>query len=49
MNEVLLKLKSRAYKIVREFRANQMDISLDEFAEVFRGKKNEEIDVITFF
>lgn len=49
-NEMLLKLKSRAFEIIRLFQVNQSDFSLNEFEELFRGiKKDEEIKVFDFF
>ncbi|MFB9056700.1 site-specific integrase [Mariniflexile ostreae] len=49
-NEVLLNLKARALKIIREFKLNQTDFTLEDFEEAFRGtKKQDEIYVIGFF
>lgn len=49
-NETLLELKSRALRIIREFQIKQMDFTLDEFEEIFRGiKKEQEVNVIDFF
>lgn len=49
-NEMLLKLKSRALEIIRNFQVNQTDFTLDEFEELYRGvKKEEEIVVFDFF
>ena len=49
-NEMLLKLKSRAFEIIRNFQVNQTDFTLDEFEELYRGvKKEEEIGVFDFF
>jgi len=49
-NEMLLKFKSRALEIIREFKVKQIDFTLDEFDKTFRGlKKDQEINVINFF
>ena len=49
-NELLLKFKARALKIVREIQASQNDFTLEEFEATFRGiKKNQEILVIDFY
>lgn len=49
-NEMLLKLKSRAYAIIREFQLDGNDFTLLEFESAFRGKKRgEALDVILFF
>ncbi|MBV7270144.1 site-specific integrase [Winogradskyella luteola] len=49
-NEVLLKFKSKALKIIREFQVSQSDFTLDEFEEVFRGnKRNQNLMVLDFF
>ncbi len=44
-NETLLKLKSRAYEIIREYRANELDFTLGEFENNFRGRKSNNITV----
>lgn len=49
-NEMLLKLKSRALEIIREFQIKQVDFTLNDFEELFRGvKKEREVNVIDFF
>jgi len=49
-NELLLKLKGKAYKIIRELQLNQNDFTLEEFEDEFRGfKKNQDAKVIDFF
>ena len=49
-NELLLKVKARALKIIREFQVKQSDFTLDEFEDVFRGnKKNQDLKAIDFF
>jgi site-specific recombinase XerD len=49
-NEVLLNLKARGFKIIREFKLNHTDFTLEEFKEAFREpKKEQEINVINFF
>lgn len=49
-NEMLLKLKSRALEIIRNYQLTQSDFSLKEFEQEFRGiKKNVEINAIDFF
>ncbi len=49
-NEMLLKLKLDALKVIRFFQLNQSDFSLNEFEDEFRGNKNDkEINVIKFF
>lgn len=49
-NEMILKLKSKALEIIREFQVKQIDFSLNEFEELFRGqKKEQEVNVIDFF
>lgn len=49
-NEMLLKLKSRALEIIRNYQVSQTDFTLVEFEELFRGiKKETEIKVFEFF
>ena len=49
-NQMLLKLKARALEIIRVFKLDQHDFSLDEFEEEFRTTKREkEVNVIDFF
>jgi len=49
-NEILLNLKARALKIIREFKLNQIDFTLEDFEDAFRGtKKQQEINVFNFF
>jgi site-specific recombinase XerD len=49
-NEMLLKLKSRALEIIRNYQVSQTDFTLVEFEESFRGiKKETEIKVFDFF
>lgn len=49
-NEILLNLKRRALKIIRAFKINGQDFTLNEFEDEFRGiKKNQNIEVIDFF
>src|SRR5690606_1107969 len=43
-NVMLLKLKSRALEVIREFQLKQADFTLVEFEQLFRGeKRNQEI------
>lgn len=49
-NEILLKFKTRAFEVIREFQLNQVDFSLEEFEQIFKGrKKDKELTVIDFF
>ncbi|CAM3980639.1 phage integrase SAM-like domain and Arm DNA-binding domain-containing protein [Flavobacterium antarcticum] len=49
-NEILLMLKTRAFKIITEFKRNETDFTLEEFEEAFRDdKKQKEMSVIDFF
>lgn len=48
-NELILKFKTNAFKIIREFQLREYDFSLDEFEIAFRGEKNVENDIILFF
>lgn len=49
-NEMLLKLKSRALEIIRNYQLMQSDFSLKEFEQEFRGvKKNIEVNAVDFF
>lgn len=48
-NEMLLKLKSRAMEIIRNFQVSQTDFNLEEFEMFFRGVKNEDENEILLF
>lgn len=49
-NEVLLKLKSRAFEIIRNFQASQTDFSLNDFEKEFRGNsKPVNVSVVDFY
>ncbi len=49
-NEILLKLKQRALKIIREFQVKQEDFTLQEFEKAFRGVEDEcQYTVLEFF
>ncbi len=49
-NVILLKMKTRALEIIREFKADNIDFSLNEFEELFRGvKQKRNISVVKFF
>ena len=40
-NEFLLKRKTKALKIIREFQIEEYDFTLDEFEDRFKGKKKQ--------
>lgn len=49
-NEILLNLKRRALRIIREFQVNQQEFTLNEFENVFRGiDRNHKLKVLDFF
>ncbi len=49
-NEVLLRMKTRALEIIRDFQNQNNDFTLNEFEEKFRGKKKStDVKVIEFF
>lgn len=48
-NRVLLKLKDKALQIIDEFRVDNLDFSLDDFEQKFRGKKTSSSNVYDFF
>lgn len=49
-NEMLLRLKTRAYSILREYQINQVDFTLEQFEDSFRGvKRGNDLNVIDFF
>ncbi len=49
-NNVLLKMKSRALDIIRDFQSNQTDFTLDEFEDKFRGnKQSANVKIVGFF
>ena len=49
-NELILRLKTRALEIIRDFQLKNLDFTLSEFEQVFRGdNKNTEVCVIQFF
>ncbi|MFK7000738.1 MULTISPECIES: site-specific integrase [Flavobacterium] len=49
-NELLLKMRSRAMEIIRNFQVNQTDFTLEEFENEFRGiKKEQDAKVFEFF
>lgn len=48
-NRVLLKLKAKALKIIDDFMVEEVDFSLNQFEEKFRGSKSKNPNVVTFF
>lgn len=49
-NEMLLRLKTRAFSILREYQINQVDFTLEQFEDSFRGvKRGNDLNVIDFF
>lgn len=49
-NEILLKLKGRALEIIRSFKLDHKNFTLEEFEEAFRGvKTTQRVKVINFF
>ncbi|PQL90743.1 site-specific integrase [Apibacter adventoris] len=48
-NELILNLKSKALKIIREFQLQEQDFSLQDFEAIFRGNNNQELNIIQFF
>ncbi len=49
-NEMLLRIKTRALEIIRDFQNQNNDFTLNEFEEKFRGKKkSSNVKIIDFF
>ncbi len=48
-NRVLLKLKEKALKVIDEFNIDESDFTLTQFEEKFRGKKDSNITLKTFW
>lgn len=48
-NELLLKVKTKANQILRNFQLDEDEFTLDDFEEAFRGKKHQKILVSEFF
>ncbi len=48
-NRVLLKLKEKALKVIDDFRVDEIDFTLNQFEEKFRGNKSKNANVIDFF
>jgi len=49
-NELISRFKAKALSIIRKFQLENIDFSLNDFENVFRGeKKNNNIDVFNFF
>lgn len=48
-NRVLLKLKEKAFKVIDEFNIEEIDFTLTQFEEKFRGKKDSNTSVRTFW
>ncbi|RMZ60370.1 site-specific integrase [Chryseobacterium nematophagum] len=49
-NELILKFKSKAFAIVREYQIDEYDFTLEEFENKFRGEdKQQEVESLKFF
>lgn len=48
-NLVLTKIRERALKIIMDFKLNDVDFTLEQFEEKFRGKEASKITVFEFF
>ncbi|TXD47777.1 site-specific integrase [Polaribacter sp. IC073] len=48
-NEMLLKLKVKAFEIIRSFQLEDIDFTLNQFETKFRGKKSSKITVSEFW
>jgi len=48
-NRILLKLKSKAFKIIDDYRLEGVDFTLNQFEAKFRGKDSSKVTVIEFW